>query len=102
MQQQDSLFATGLEKVLVQGIGFVQGVVLARLLMPVDFRISAMLRIAILVPTRTLHFTRDEDSDFRKMLECKHPYMFYLNDTGASTDELRRIAAEWLERLYGR
>lgn len=36
---------TGLEKVLVQGIGFAQGVVLARLLKPGDFGLAAMLYI---------------------------------------------------------
>ena len=36
---------TGLEKILVQGIGFAQGVVLARLLKPEDFGLAAMLGI---------------------------------------------------------
>ena len=34
---------TGAEKVLVQGMGFVQGVILARLLRPHDFGLAAML-----------------------------------------------------------
>ena len=37
-----------------------------------------------------------------KILERKRPYMFCLNDTESSTDEHRRIAAEWLERMYGK
>ena len=36
---------TGLEKVVVYGIGFLQGIVLARLLMPADFGLAAMLGI---------------------------------------------------------
>lgn len=38
---------TGLEKVLVQGIGFAQGVILARLLKPGDFGLAAMLWIFV-------------------------------------------------------
>lgn len=36
-----------------------------------------------------------------KVLERKRPYMFCLNDTEVSTDEHRRIAAEWLKGQYG-
>ena len=39
------MFWTGLEKLLVQGIGFAQGVILARLLKPGDFGLAAMLGI---------------------------------------------------------
>ena len=42
---------TGLEKILVQGIGFAQGVVLARLLKPEDFGLAAMLGIFLGVGT---------------------------------------------------
>ena len=42
---------TGIEKVLVQGIGFAQGVVLARLLKPEDFGLAAMLGIFLGVGT---------------------------------------------------
>lgn len=38
---------TGLEKVLVQGLGFVQGVILARLLCPEDFGLTAMLMVFV-------------------------------------------------------
>lgn len=38
---------TGLEKVLVQGLGFVQGIILARLLCPEDFGLTAMLTVFI-------------------------------------------------------
>ena len=44
---KSGLFATGLEKVLVQGIGFAQGVILARLLKPGDFGLAAMLWIFV-------------------------------------------------------
>lgn len=37
-----------------------------------------------------------------RVLERKRPYMFCLNDTESSTDEHRRIAADWLEHFYGR
>ena len=36
-----------------------------------------------------------------RVLERKRPYMFCLNDTESSTDEQRRIAADWLKRQYG-
>lgn len=42
---------TGLEKILVQGIGFAQGVILARLLKPGDFGLAAMLGIFLGVGT---------------------------------------------------
>lgn len=42
-----------------------------------------------------------EDVWCYKVLERKRPYMFCLNDTEASTDEHRRIAAEWLKSQYG-
>lgn len=38
---------TGLEKVLLQGLGFVQGIILARLLCPEDFGLTAMLAVFI-------------------------------------------------------
>ena len=38
---------TGVEKVLVYGINFVQGIVLARLLCPDDFGLSGMIAIFI-------------------------------------------------------
>ncbi len=38
-----------------------------------------------------------EDAWGYKILERKRPYMFCLNDTESSTDEHRRIAAEWLK-----
>lgn len=48
---KSGLLATGLEKVLVQGIGFAQGVILARLLQPGDFGLAAMLGIFLGVGT---------------------------------------------------
>ena len=45
------MFWTGLEKLLVQGIGFAQGVILARLLKPGDFGLAAMLGIFLGVGT---------------------------------------------------
>lgn len=43
------LLWTGLEKISVYGVNFIQGVVLARLLCPEDFGLSAMLGIFILI-----------------------------------------------------
>jgi len=43
------LLWTGIEKILVQGVGFVQGIVLARLLCPADFGLTAMLGIFLAV-----------------------------------------------------
>jgi len=40
---------TGLEKILVQGVAFVQGVILARLLTPADFGLTAMLGIFLVL-----------------------------------------------------
>lgn len=51
MSIRQGMLYTGLEKILVQGIGFAQGVILARLLKPGDFGLAAMLGIFLGVGT---------------------------------------------------
>lgn len=48
-QTKSGLIWTGVEKLLVQSIGFVQGVILARILSPGDFGLAAMLGIFLAV-----------------------------------------------------
>lgn len=48
MKDGSGVFWTGMEKVFLQGVGFAQGVLLARLLTPHDFGLVAMPGLAVL------------------------------------------------------